>query len=745
MSNMTSKLKNKKTLLPLGIGIAAIVAAGIVYALYSQTDKAEENYIPTEEFVPAYNALVEAKEENPYRYQTDTSNITVKVQYVPSRGEEEFYDIEETVRILNGLEIAQSQSKDFYSFLEYMAKQDYSMVPTEVVEAKMELLPILQEMFILEKENEELTKLTAVMNGLGTGIYTLVKERNMANSIAEASNFITPAGAALGSLSIGNAMKAILDTESLEEAKLRAFDAYEEQQKLQAENKKKIENLKGKYLEYLNKFTPIYMKYIKEWERLCLDKDKAYLAAYSERYIDCYETTRQILEKYPANREAMLLKALSCIGMAKGQNTAVPNEETTLSIANENASEKYRFLIDAQRTLESYIDLYPGKAAPALLLMGELELANGNSDKAMSYFDQSALEYPKQAAELNDMLNSYYIRSYLNATPEGKYLMRLYCSTMEGQGYFSPNFHKAKYWESLNNNEKAAAEIYNHFFRRDQQNLYDCLITDMEFCENNLYRSFKSQFMESSALNISVTEEPHVFGKNGVKFTLTNNSDLTLENVRLYICLHLKDMYVNEYEVFPCETVNIFNPSEQVSWSTDEYKTEDIVRVRAIMLTDDKVCWVDDISFKHSNAMRNYYQHNGKVTKSPDMFEEYGLSNGEIIQKLENNMFGQISSKDSKITGIIKNAVGVEGSKTLTIELPRTLCLLDPVLSLGELNKMKTPVSQTLNGSSMKVVFKLDSSTVNEPIYLYSDFINMKIEYDIDINGKFKVTNIMKI
>ena len=127
------------------------------------------------------------------------------------------------------------------------------------------------------------------------------------------------------------------------------------------------------------------------------------------------------------------------------------------------------------------------------------------------------------------------------------------------------------------------------------------------------------------------------------------------------------------------------------------------------------------------------------------MFEEYGLSNGEIIQKLENNMFGQISSKDSKITGIIKNAVGVEGSKTLTIELPRTLCLLDPVLSLGELNKMKTPVSQTLNGSSMKVVFKLDSSTVNEPIYLYSDFINMKIEYDIDINGKFKVTNIMKI
>lgn len=733
-------MKNKNILLPLIIGIAVIAVVGIIFYVNSNNSPKEESFVPIEEFAPAYNILAEARDEDPYKYQSDTSDIIIKVQYKPDTAEEEYYDIEETVRILNGLEIAQSQSKDFYSFLEYMAKQDYSMVPTDVIEAKMELLAILQEMFILEQENEELNGLTAITNSLGTAIYTLVKERNISDSVEAATDILVPSGAILGNLSLTSAISAILDTESLEEAKICAFNKYEEHQKLKADNKERIEVLKRKYLEYLDNFTPIYMKYINEWEKLCLAKDEAYLAAYSGRYVDCYETTLQILEKYPANREAMLLKALACVSLAQGPKVAVPAENTLLTITDENASERYKFLTIAQRTLENYIDLYPGKAAPALLLMGELELTKGNTTRAMSYFDQSAIEYPKQAAELNDMLNSYYMRSYLNATPEGQYLMRLYCSTVEGQGYFSPNFHKAKYWESIDNNEKAATEIYNHFFRRDKQGIYDCLLTDMEFCENNLYSSFKSQFMESSALNISVTEDTHVFGKNGVTFTLTNNSDLTLENIRLFVCLHLKDMYVNEYDIFPCETVNIFNPGEQVTWSTNDYRTEDIVRVRAIMLTDNKVCWVDDIRFKHSNAMRNYYQHNGKVTRSLEMFEGYGLSDGEIIQKIESNITGELATDDSK-KGIRKNAE----NQTLTIELPRILCLLDPVLSFGELNKMKTPVSQTLHGSIMKAVFKIDSSAAREPIYLYSNFINLKIEYDIAENGKFRVTDITKI
>ena len=68
----------------------------------------------------------------------------------------------------------------------------------------------------------------------------------------------------------------------------------------------------------------------------------------------------------------------------------------------------------------------------------------GNARSALSYFDQAAIEYPRQAEELTDLLNSYRSRTYLNKSVEGMYLLNLYKSTMEGFGLFSPNFYKAK-------------------------------------------------------------------------------------------------------------------------------------------------------------------------------------------------------------------------------------------------------------------------------------------------------------
>ena len=752
---MLKRLNMKKGLIFSGAA-AAIALAALTCLRCSNSPEAVETYIPTKEFIPAYEALVEAKEEAPYIYQTapDSTVTRVQIEATSSVEEghdgEEYYDIEETVRILNGLELAQTQSEDFYSFLEYMARQDYSMVPKEVIEAKMELLPIMQEMFILEKENLELSGLTAIFSSLGTGIYELAKERSLAETasgvISAAGTITTPLATGHKGKSLSDALNQILNVESFTGAKEAAFDRYEQQQQLKAENKRRIAELKAEYIAYLNNFTPIYMKYINEWERLSVDKDKAYLAAYSGRYVDCYETTRQILEKYPANREAMLLKALACINMAKTAAAAAPGDSNIPVIGSRMDNEqKYRFIVDAQKTLENYIDLYPGKAAPAMVMLGELELLNGNNERALSYFDQAAIEYPKQAAELKDMLNSYYMRSYLNATPEGAYLMRLYSSTMEGYGWFSPNFHKALYWESLGDDTKAANEIYNHFFRRNNQGIYDCLLTDMEFCETNLYKIFKLQFMESSAMNVSVTEDTHVFGKNGIKITLSNNSDLNLENVRLFVCLHLKDMYTSEYEVFPCETINLFAPKATQSWTTDEYQVEDIVRVRAIMMTDDRVCWVDDVNFKQTTAMRNYYQMQGKTTRSLNIFGDYGLSELEIFKLLKQNVTGSQWSADSKVKGMLKSAVGADEAKILSIELPRAVCLLDPVFSIGELNKNITPTTQSLEGSKMRLEFKLSGNTAYEPIYLYSNFINLKIDYSFDKNGKFQVTDVTRI
>ena len=81
-----------------------------------------EHYEPVDKFVPAYEAL---------NNRTDLST-----------GKD--YDIEQTVRVINALEIAQANSKNFNEFLMMMARQDYTGVAPDVMEAKQRLLPILQ-------------------------------------------------------------------------------------------------------------------------------------------------------------------------------------------------------------------------------------------------------------------------------------------------------------------------------------------------------------------------------------------------------------------------------------------------------------------------------------------------------------------------------------------------------------------------------------------------------------------------
>lgn len=112
-----------------------------------------ENYQPVEEFQAAYEALKERK-----------ADINKE------------YDIEETVRILNGLEMAQAKSDDFYSFLEYMAKQDYSMVASDVIDAKIKILPLLQQMFKLQKQYKEFSTIWMLVRSAAAGAKTLAKE-----------------------------------------------------------------------------------------------------------------------------------------------------------------------------------------------------------------------------------------------------------------------------------------------------------------------------------------------------------------------------------------------------------------------------------------------------------------------------------------------------------------------------------------------------------------------------------------
>lgn len=716
--------------------IASILALGIgaffiIKACSSQPSDIDlDNYTPSTEFQAATEALESAAESG-----------------------NDDYDIEETVRILNGLEAAQSQSDDFYSFLEYMAKQDYSRVPADVLKAKERILPILQKMFDLQKQYDELDDIWMLVRSASTGV----------TDFAESAN---PIGV-LSSIFTGDPMGTVSVNKSLAEAKTAAFEQYENDQKLKASLKEEIDNLRMAYIDYLTEYAPVYFKYMKEWDRLCLDRDKAYLDVYAGRTVDAYNAVDKVLSKYPDNREAMLLKALTLIQLSPtNANAQAGTLQGSADIERNDSlvappSDK---LAEAEAVIENYTELYPERSAPALVLRGMISLKEGNESKAMSYFDQASVEYPRQAEALTDLLDSYKNRSYLNRSSEGKYLLKLYRSTMEGYGMFSPNLLKAKHYADGGNTDKAKEEIFNHFYRRGNQGVYDCLLSDMQYCEEHMYSTFKQILMEQSYIDVSVepTAEWLVSKKDDeVKVTINNRSDVDLENVRIFLCLHYTDMYKDEYDVVKCPTINIIKHHDKTEIGTVKLKYEDkryddIAHVRAIAMTDDKICWIDDVNYKYTRA----YEQSKQAGKQPSATAEQLTPREQFLRdfKVDADDLAQAVKTGIKVYGNVKNGdkslwesvsdIWSSKDNKLKIELPRILSLIDPVFSLKPLKDKDSailPEENFLNGNNIRLKFDYepkDGDTI--PLYIYSDYINLKITLKFT-GGKPSVESIERV
>ena len=225
------------------LSIAAVAAIGTsVWYFFFRTEQTIdlENYQPSEQFEPAYEAL-------------------------QPKGPD--YDIEETVRAMNSLEVAQYKSEDFMSYLEYVAKQDFSRVAPEVLEQKKKLFPILQHLFELQKKYEDFDDVWMIMRSAGTGAATLSEN---VSPIGLLASFCT-GDATLSSMSIVG---------SLDEAQVAAFEQYEKEKELKSNLEKEIEQVRMAYIEYLEGYAPVYYKYMKEWDALfndIVENDEGYL------------------------------------------------------------------------------------------------------------------------------------------------------------------------------------------------------------------------------------------------------------------------------------------------------------------------------------------------------------------------------------------------------------------------------------------------------------------------------------
>ncbi len=619
-------------------------------------------------------------------------------------------DIEKTMRLFHILNDGYSNAENMQEYLKFLAMQDYRGIPQDVIEAKKKMLPFLINMRKAEKnldevESKKLWSVVSDMDNLSSAVFPVISGVATGNPVA-----VAQAGSRVASQ-----MKS-------------KWKEYEET--VEKEAREKLEEVQAPYLEYLEEWTLVYMKYMDEWNRLCLMRDQAYLAINRGNVKEASTVLDVILKKYPTDRESILLKSF-CL-LFDSSNLKVANNESTVHE------------LSVKELLENYLEKNPDRTAPALVLLGTYYMKKGETEKALMLYDKASVEYPQQVEELLDMYNSYSYRNHLYKSVEGIYVQKMYKSMMEGFGFFSSNFQKALIEYRNGNYEAAKEEVLMHFFRRGNQEKQDYLIDDMEYVEQNMPKLLDMIFEEHAFLDLQ-TYNPTMSFSDKLAIEVENRSDKKLSNVRLFICLHLTDMYKNDYLVKKVETtINNIEPHSKVDFGKIQLDYEiygkkknhvdDIVSVRAIIMTDNLIIWVDQDQIK-----RNEIQNQALVAKT----SRHSFEKMDNLYHLKQKISGKniLNEVDSRVSFDKSENEGwkIMSDKKMVFHFPRVLDVVNPYFSFRALNRKDRilPTSVSLNGDAIDVEFEksdsLKARTV--PLFVSSKYGSFYLDVQFDENG----------
>ena len=566
-------------------------------------------------------------------------------------------NLEATIKTIFVLDEAIKNVKDVNEFKEYLYKFDKSGVAPEVIDCFLKLIPILDDLYDSEIEKE-----------INESIWTAFSDFGSITGVALASGLQIYSGDYIkGGLNLVKAGTDALDT---------AGARYEKE----VEITKRINKVKDKYLDYIKFSSPIYLKYMTEWDKLCAQRDQAYISLYNSNYNKVLKFSEEALRISSTDREATLLKGFALL---KLNNTNSGNSEAQLSNT------------EIQNLLDNYFNRFPKSTAPAFVLKGIFEYKKGNIESAMTSFDEASILYPKQAEELLDLANIFKIRSSIFRSVESEFISKSYMSMMEGFGNFSPNFQKAIIHNNLGNSDKALEEIRRHFFRRGNQVVQDYLPGDLNFCNKYLTDIFSKMFVEHPFVDIEVSGGSIIDPKNSLRVKMINNSDRFIENVRLFLCIHFTDTYKDSYQVFrvPDALNNLDAFSEKkfdnplvvnFKWLDNEKEVPgDIVRIRGVIITDDIVSWIDEEGFKFKEAQENFSKYGTENTNFSD----------DILKSLS-------QAKVLVDRGYVYNDI--------TFSVTKKIIEFDPYVTINNINSINPirPTEKLVNGNQLVYKFR---------------------------------------
>ena len=614
------------------------------------------------------------------------------------------YDIEKTIRVMNGLDIAAQEEENFDDFLLYMAQQDYTGVAPEVIEARKKLLKIYKDLYekqVEYDEQQEFWKLT----------------QDYSNIV------INHAGELTEGVGMSNPLKITSVTiETMQDA----LNKMEEQQGVNKKLKKDIAEIKSDLVEYMYDYSQVYYKYLSEWDEICIHRDMAYLAMNSGDLNAMEESVDRVLELNPNDREGQILKAVAMIESSSAPNNFVEVPQQPGEVLD---------------LLDQYIEDDPSRTAPAFLLKGVYYAKQGQFDKAKLNFEEAAVYYPKQSEELTDMLNPYKMRSFLRKTREGNFIVELYKASMLGAGYFSPDLQLAKIYFDNGDFDKGKEKVLDHFSRRRNQDQWDYIISDINFCKTMMEDDFNKIFPEDSYLDLKA-DVTTFGGKVNVK--VNNRSDVKLTNASLILCVQFTDMHREDYQTFKMEnTLPAVEPNKTNDFGSIEIKHDlfgkekthkDIVNSRAVLVSNEAIAWIDSDEFKYKTVK------DGSTDENMDKQQVYNEDYLESVNLTPGNI-RSLFSNDSRVT-VEENMLGKDEVK---IQIPRKLAILKPFFRLrDESGEIVIPNTNVIVNDNIELVYKtnVDESTDEITMDFESKFINGQVVWTGNIEKGFSFKTI---
>lgn len=592
------------------LAIAGLIGVGVWWRIESQ--RAQEQ------------ALVEQAEHADEAF----SPALDQLKPVP---EAEVVDIDKTIRVIHEIDVALNNYEDFETYLEHVGRQDYRNVAPEILEARRDLLTNVRELYAKQTEMEEQEALWDFTKGMMLETLSVVEAEGEWGTLGPAGSF---------SVDRDHARELLAD--------------FRENQKTQERRIRELGSARDDLFEAMLQYSEVYYGYIEEWDRLCVMRDRAYLAAVEGDWETVEASSRAAIELAPTEREAHLLLARSII--------------------EQGNPERFQ---EAQTILEQLVEDHPGQSAPALLLLGVMARESGDPQAARLSFQQAAAYYPKQADELTDMLDPYAMRQWLRKSRDGTVIIEAYQDTMRGAGAYSPELQIARTAFADGDFEGGRQRVLDHFARRRSQRQWDFVLSDLAYAQDLMGTEVRQIFPEAGWMALKVGR-PLI--SEGITVSVENRTDESLHNATLVLLVQFTDMHPGDYLTFAAKTLPKVEPHTSTDFGVVDVKAkvlgeergpDDIVRHRAILLTDEAVLWVDTDEYKIELVEQ--------VEKAKSRRQPAPVSQGPWYDEMKTTMQDLAGELPATTSLEIEPTLGRD---TVVFQLPRELAILQPVFRL---------------------------------------------------------------